>query len=226
MDLAEIFQLVVIKSGQFLLKTEALELDESRFRILVDNALATYNKYCPIDRTFPLYVNSPRTYTFTSSSEPLGIPEEVVSITPTRVYGVNPYFLKSINQYKTQSENLEDRAEVPFRYEKPKLTLPFSGRYRIHAFYHYQIVETTDLDGDIVMSIPYLTSEQTGLFELVRGMFLQGIGRSRRAFTLNDMPIAMDAAELTAEGKEIEDAAMETITNAQSKMWLAYGAGK
>ena len=57
---------------------------------------------------------------------------------------------------------------------------------------------------------------------LVRGMFLKGIGRSRRAFTLNELPILMDAGDLISEGEALVEKAEQQMQNHQ-KFRLASG---
>jgi len=223
--LADIFERVIVKSGQFLLPTESIELDETKFAFLVDDALEIYNKYCPLDREIDIESTAGRKLPFSTTSD-YGIPEEIVAVTPTRVYAVSPYWIAKRQPSSLSNDNLEEVSEVPFKYVKPDLYIPFNGRWRVHALYHYEIMEEENDEGDIQQFIPYMTLKERYFFELIRGMFIQGIGRSRRAFTLNDLPIAMDAAELVGEGVEIQERAEENITSSAHKYWLAFGGGK
>lgn len=226
LSIAEIFRRVIIKSGQFLLRQETIELDESRFKVLVEDALEIYNKYCPMDRTFNKnFSQSQRNYTFSSSDE-FGIPEEILALTPIRVYGMSPHLLGYYDEVSRTNQITKEVVQIPFSYVKPDLQLPFNGIWRIHAMYEYEVAEFEDEDtGEISFYIPNMTIKERNFLELVRGMFIQGIGRSRRAFTLNDLPIAMDSDALVTEGQEIQEKAEENIINASHKYHLAFGGG-
>jgi hypothetical protein len=50
-----------------------------------------------------------------------------------------------------------------------------------------------------------------------------GVGRSRRAFTLNDLPIIMDASEIVQEGRELYKEVIEEELPKYQKFYLAYG---
>ena len=54
-------------------------------------------------------------------------------------------------------------------------------------------------------------------------MFMIGIGRSRRAFTLNDLPILMDAGEIVSEGRELYREVIEEELPKYQKFHLSYG---
>jgi hypothetical protein len=42
---------------------------------------------------------------------------------------------------------------------------------------------------------------------------MKTVGRSRRAFTMDDLPISADADTLVSDGKEKEDKALEDLQN-------------
>ncbi len=64
------------------------------------------------------------------------------------------------------------------------------------------------------------TDEDT-FFALLTGRFLQTIGRFRRAFTIGEIPITMDASELVSDGLEMATAAEDDLTENQAKFYLA-----
>lgn len=218
--LSDIFYRVIVESGQYLLPIENVELDQDKFRVLVEKALATYNKYCPRDTHNDIYVSSPRTYTYSTD-----IPEEVLAVTPIRVYAVNPLWVNNLSNRYTQNPNLEEVHECPFAYYAPKLTLPYAGNFRVHELHDWVILEETDDDGAIDFYVPYMTIKETYFIDHVKGMFIQGLGRSRRAFTLQDLPVDMDASELVSEGQEIAEGAIEAMVERSHKFSLAYGGG-
>ena len=68
--------------------------------------------------------------------------------------------------------------------------------------------------------LPGITHRDHRFLKLMQGRFMQALGRSRKAFTLNDLPITSDAAEMVSSGKEIETEAITEI-NESGKWWLA-----
>jgi hypothetical protein len=109
---------------------------------------------------------------------------------------------------------------VPYTYRKPVLTLPFSADFELHCIWHHRLVK---LEGDDdTWGIDTINKDDDEFFDLLQAKFLQAIGRSRRAFTLNDLPITSDAADLVAEGKELEDKAMTDLIENKMKWYLAW----
>lgn len=221
MLLTDIFERILVKSGQFLLRVDNIELDPTRFKVLVEDALVILNKHRPIDRHVYITVNSPRTYTFSEELDGI-IPYSVVDAVPVRPSAVNPYMLNMMGLGSDRNEYMSEKGSVPFEYRKPNLTVSFSGDFDVHCIDYYEIISEQDDSGAIVFSIPELTINESYFFELLRGMFLQTLGRSRRSFTLNDLPIAMDADQITAEGENIIENAMEDLI-ANAKTHLAFG---
>jgi hypothetical protein len=144
------------------------------------------------------------------------------SVTPIRVLGINPWALRQIYGIPTSDGNLDIRQECPWEYRKPKVTFPYPGEYDILAIYNHQTVIKNFDDGTQTYDAPTITLRDHDVIDLIRGMFLEGIGRSRRSFTLTDLPIVMDADTIAGEGRELIEKA---TTNMQqtSKFYLAYG---
>ncbi len=228
MNVHDIFNRILVKSGQFLLRTDNIELDQERFKVLVEDVLAIYNKYRPMDGHVFIDMGSPRTQAFnefTVSEEGYkGIPDEVIDVVPVRPTAINMYYLQGMGfGNRAGGEYLQEKTQVPFKYHKPKITTAFSGKMDVHAWYYHRIEQSQDSGGTITYDIPHMTYEEAYFFELLKGQFLQSLGRSRRAFTITDIPITMDSDQIVSEGMEIYDKAFEQLVDNASKFYLAYG---
>lgn len=84
---------------------------------------------------------------------------------------------------------------------------------------------TTPVKIGVTVSLAYTiaTMDDTDylFFELLKARMLKSLGRNRRAFTLNDLPITSDASELVSEGQTLEEATMAQMQE-QSKAYLAW----
>jgi len=255
--LSELFDVIVVRSGQFILPNDDIELNQTRFLRLVRVALGKYSNHCPVDLTFPLQLNATRNFTFNSTFIPKGesfewgIPEFISSVTPTALAGSPAYSLSFNDLYGSQfahgrdmfnqgnmapdpnfhipgqkqvsSEQLE-KLSFPWVYRKPKLYIPVSSDVEVVAVYRHPIVEVDPTDADSGnFDLPTISYSDEEFIDLLQGMFLRGLGQSRRAFTMDDLPITSDASEIASEGQALEEAAMERIENVKAKFYLAYG---
>jgi hypothetical protein len=222
-----LFKKVMVRSGQFLIDNNNIELDVDRFRVLVEDALSTYNRFYPHDQHVFIAVASTRHIILTDSlmhtltgTDYLGVPDWVSDAMPSSIYGVHPSYLFT-NWQPNYNPNLMNKTSMPWTYRKPNLYLPITAEWDIHCVWKHRIVEKETPQG-YVYDIPTLDSVESDKFvRLLQGLFLQGIGRSRRAFTMGDLPIAMDGAEIASEGVEIEREAVEDLENIQ-KFYLAW----
>jgi len=228
LNIETIFEKILLQSGQFLLNANRIEVDPDRFRYLVEDALAIYSKHSPHDEHMYVAMAATRvmslnadTITSITGKDYLGEPDWISDVMPVRMHGINPYHLFK-NLDPSWNNDLVTKAQLPFKYRKPLLYVSISAEWEVHAVWKHKVVETeTERDG-FSYTVPTIDVNDVIFFRLLKGMFLQSIGKSRRAFTLNDLPIAMDAAEIAAEGQEIVEKAMEDIENHQ-KFYLAWG---
>jgi hypothetical protein len=218
MTLQELFDRVMINSGQFEFGNDRIDLQEEKFKILTEMCVGVYNGYSPINTHIFKEINFSRQYTFTESNTPEGIPEEIVDLVPVRISGVLPYYLREYDRPKSQ---LDIKVEFPFVYRKPTLTVPISAEYDLHVIYKHKVTSIGDSDQP-KYEIKTLSDGEDEFINLVTGKFMQIIGRNRRAFTLNELPITSDAAELVSEGKEIEREALEDLIENKGKFYLAW----
>ena len=223
------FKDIIVESGQFLINTDNIEIDHDRFKRLVRKALSTYSRFRPYTETIYSRTAVRRRMrlddamiTSLTGKDYLGAPDWISDVTPTRLYGVNPYYIYK-NLDPRRNPNLVEKTGMPWVYRKPELYLPISAEYSILAVWNHKIVETQDDINGFEYDVPTLEENDSDKFmELLKGMFLQGIGKSRRAFTMNDLPILMDGEQIASEGLEIQREAMEDLENVQ-KFYLAWG---
>lgn len=228
MLLKRVFEKIVIRSGQFLLSSNNIELNQDRFRELVEDALGVYSKFNPYDEHVITEFASSRRIQLTdglmqnlTGKEYLGTPDWISDVMPVRLYAINPLHVFRNLDPNANSE-LSVKSFLPFEYRKPNLYVSISGEMDLHCVWKHKIVETETVQDGITYDLPTISSDDNLFLKLVQGMFLQGLGKSRRAFTLNDLPITMDASEIAAEGSELEREVMEQMENDQ-KFYLAFG---
>lgn len=211
------FNRVLVRSGQFILRPKNIELNVDSFRILVEDACAEYSRTRPYDKTYNISFkgNLHRTWDANFDTELKRIPDWISEVTPTNLtnmYG-SPYDSGRI---------ITDSIESPWVWENNVLTVPYYSNYKVVACYEH-IVEETPVENDTPFwEVRTITTKDTLFFKLLQAMFLQGIGRSRRAFTHNDLPITMDADTLASEAETMLNDIKEELGNVQ-KWYLAIG---
>ena len=218
MNLTEIFDRIITLSGRFLQRKSTIEIDLDAFSILVEHVLAQYNEYHPFSHRFSQTINTPRSIDFNTMERPHGyrVPIWIANAVPV-MSPYNPMFTPyGYNQKSIEGEPLE----APTDYNEGILTVPLSGSWDITAVYHHELVTFID-DNKTAYKTPTISVKDRIFFNLLQGEFLKGIGRSRRQFTLEAMPIAMDGAELISEAEQITDKAVEDLQTIQriSLVW-------
>lgn len=213
MTVQEIFERVLVKSGQYLISAASIELNEANFLHLVREVVGIYNHYFPIDKYLFKEITATRQYHFTEANTPEGIPEAVIEIMPIRIFGVYPFFFRD---YDRPRSFLDYKIEFPFLYRKPLLVVPVNAEYNLHVLYYHEIVQE-----NCVNKVNTITDLDYNFFNLLTAKFLQAVGRARRAFTLEDLPIAVDAVDLVNDGERLEEKTMENIYNT-SKFYLSW----
>jgi hypothetical protein len=222
------FKKILIRSGQFLLNTSNIELDADRFQCLVEDTLSIYNRFCPYDEHFFVTTStnrriilSPELVQSLTGKSYLATPDWVSDIHPSRLFGLNPYFIFK-NMAPNSNPYLIDKTQMPWTYRKPELYVPMSAEWDVHGVWKHRIVETQSPTEGFIFDVPTLDEQDSDKFiKLLQAFFLQGIGRSRRAFTMNDLPITMDASDIAGEGITMEEQALDDLENVQ-KIYLAW----
>lgn len=226
MNIKDIFDELLIRSGQFVLSTSNVELNIDRFRRIVESTLAMYGRYSPHEEHVLVSAHATREIDLSANyianltgKAYLKEPKFISDATPTRniPLGITNIFPGLIG---SSNSELYDKQQAPFEYRKPKLYLPFSANWDVHCAFEHPLHEVIE-NGKSEYYLPTITLSDQAFFDYLQGMFLMGIGRSRRAFTLNDLPITMDASDIASEGKELRDQALEFMVNHQ-KFYLAW----
>lgn len=221
------FTRVILRSGQYVLKTNNMEIDVDSFRILVEDALAIYSKASPHVENYNINLVNRRQFLWTAEFDKLGRekPDWLSEVTPVRNADI-PYF-SSLNtgQYDAhtnQHVEIIDPLEAPWDWDEfnKLLTVPFSSTYKIIACYRHKV---TVIENDVGnYEVTTIDEYDNVFFKILQGMFLQGLGRSRRAFTMNDLPILMDADQMAGDGEKLLEDAKDELQNIQ-KFYLANG---
>lgn len=230
MNIQDIFDRVLLKSGQYIVTKSKVEINIDSFRLLVEDSLAVYNRYSPYDRKFTKEIVYPRQIDMSQvqNQDPqvLKVPKFLAKVTPIR-YGASTFVANFFNTGNGNSINgsseLIDPIMAPWDYSAPLLTVPISCRYEIQAVYDH-VVEVMDVPQgqQKQYQIKTITLADQAFFDHVRAMFLQGIGRSRKAFTMTELPITMDGDSLVSDGLQLEEKAKADMENVQ-KFYLAMG---
>lgn len=228
MTLQEMFDYVLTESGQFLLPVENLEINRDRFLTLVRTTVGIFSAKHPYEKKFNLDF-SKRNFVFNEgtvdiNAQPIGIPDGVADLIPVRISGVSPFFLRDHEAHNSQY--LDDKTSYPWEYRKPILYVPIQGRYDLHAWYSHKVEEIKaagETEGDTkTYEVKTIGYEDKVFFALLKAKFLRGTAHSRRAFTINDIPLLTDADSLLAEAKVMEDEALKELDD-KTKFWLAWG---
>lgn len=221
MKITEMFDRVLLMSGVFLMPQDKVELNIQNFKLLVEMTVGVYNGYVPRDLHARVPILSSRQYTFTdafsANGEELGIPEYVIDALPVRISGVVPYFFTG--EYQRPPQTVTEKVQYPFVYRKPVLTVPASAEYDLHLMYFHKVTKVQDSED---WEVKTLSDADDEFLELLQAKFMMALGRSRRAFTMQDLPITVDASDLVAEGKALEEEAMEEIKEEKGKWYLAW----
>lgn len=226
MKLSEIIETTLVDSGQFIVgDIEAMFLDTEKFWLLVQTVLVTYQRHRPYKWNETVQVS--KTHTFTEQFEDDSVPEEqriktktipewVSEVLPVGVGNVynNNFALNNVaNAAATGFSRSEAREPMQWvwKYTKPTLYIPYTGRVDILCVSKYICNKEFSTGGDL-RDVDIVGLEHSRIFmDMVTGKFMQAIGRSRRAFTLDDLPVTSDSDSLVSEGKELYDNAYELL---------------
>ena len=231
--LSDLISYLLIDTGNFLEDDEQkalklLRLNTRKIWRLVELELIKYQEYNPVLKNFNLTLDN--SYIFTEDDR-YGIPDWISTCVPINLKGGN---IETAGGFNSRASSYYGNVlpwhlrtsiptAVPWKYEKPKLYVPFSGRVDVAGIYSYEVELVLDDAGKLIdVTIPDLELKAGTFRSMVEGKFLIAIGRSRRAFTYNNLPIQTDADTLVQEGKEMYDSANEDLLG-KNKWWYAIG---
>lgn len=228
MKIQEMFDYILIDSGQFLVPVENLEINRDRFLTLVKATLGIFNTKYPHELKFNMdFPNRKKTFTadtLSISGQLVGIPDGIADAVPVRIAGIAPYFIREYQSH--DSPYMNNKVPYPIEYRKPDLYVPVQGTYDVHAWYDHKIEEIVaegETEGETktyeVKTINFGDDEV--FFKLLKAKFLKGTAGSRRAFTMQDIPLLTDADTLMTEAKALEEEANKELDD-KTKFWLAW----
>lgn len=182
---------ILIESGQWLPGLEATMLNKPQIDSMIRRELQVYSRYLPreITRRGKLHNG----YTFT---------KEVDGVIPKNITRINannfPY--SGFFPYSTIPVSLHN---FNWKYENGTL-------YMRHpeGIYDYSFITDHKYENDQIDS---LSANDNLFIDLLVGRFMMSLGRSRRAFVLNDLSFNTDADSMYSEGKELYDTTLEFI---------------
>lgn len=223
MTLKELFDRALTNSGQFQYAQDRIELNVDAFKTLVMTCLGQYNSYVPWTANLFRSIQASRQWTFTIDNSPEvkgAIPKNIVSVTPVRIAGVVPYYFRDLGG---PTSTVQAKEEYPFVYRKPTITVPVSADYDLLCTFDHELKKVAPEDNSDQYEITTITDNDPVFIDLVTAKFLIGLGRSRRAFTMSDIPLLTDASDLVSEGKDMLAQAEEDMAEKQGKWYLAWG---
>lgn len=215
MKLDELKSFVLVESGQYLAPFEATLLSDTEFLRLVSTELAIYNNHKQYKVYKTISVDESGIYEFKSTRPDLkDLPVYITDVRAKSGFSGNRYnYVRNgggtsrVDRYK---EGLAFRQEDNFFYNKPVLYLPDSGTYEVCCAYDRWIDSATVgtvTDADIVN----ITADDYKFIKLVTAKFMISLGRSRRAFTIEGIPVSFDASEMVSSGEQIYSEVKDSI---------------
>lgn len=210
MKLSELYDLVLLELGQHQVEDlirEEIPLD--KFYLLAKSSIDYCTKYRPLQKTRVIYINK-TTYEFDPEYAPLTI-DRVVS-----TYGETDLLATTEANMVRLNSHIPTLPQQYWRYERPLLISGIQGLVSVRGYYNYEFIK---VHGGNDWDIPDLTLDANSEFKMVQAKLLMTLGRSRRAFTMNEIPINTDASELYNEGQQLWESTKEAIQIASK--WYA-----
>jgi len=223
--LSELEEIVMIESGEYLLlNIENLTLTTAKFWAMVKRVLKYYEGKCPFVYKHNLTVSSGK-YTYQDSVS-YGPPDWISSVVPTTSSNIMDVYSVLSNKVAGETSLLEIPRGFVWKYENPNLYVSEDGIMDVVECHAHQYTETDDSAGVLQeVTISTITQKDDSKFiDLVLARFLMMLGRSRRAFTMNDLPITSDGDQLVSEGQELWRDTVEKLEETD-KWYLALSEG-
>lgn len=181
--LDEIIQVVLLESGQFIADLPATLLDKQKFKVLVARELGIYSRYMPNKTTTIGVLFDGKVFDqFVDGFVPTSIVD--IRYDAAGNGSIHPYLptFGPIHSYHWQYRN----PVLKFRYPQGVYEYTYIGPHQIGQNDTYPTINLHDK-----------------VINLIIGRFLMTVGRSRRAFTVDEIPINTDADTMVSEGKEL-----------------------
>lgn len=207
---------VLVKSGQYIAPFDATLLSDDEFLVIIEEALNHYNRYKSFSEDFEIVVSQGcNVFEFESTREDRrDIPKWVSDVRIPKEASSSGKLPGRLMMGRDRYSRFE-RKVTNFMYRKPKLHVPYSGVYHITAHFDRWIETVADID-EVVSEVKNITSADIHFFDLATAQFLMYLGRSRRAFTLDGIPVTFDASEMINDGERLFENTIEKLSNTDS----------
>lgn len=224
MLLTELIDAVVTNTGQFILSDDPDDvfdcnnISKPRFWNLARRALLIYQKHVPVSRKLSVQVDQ-LVYEFGVGSPLIDPPVWISSVIPVGNTGgiFSPHIIFDRNS------ELVPRTST-WEYRSPKLYTMEDGYMDVTGHYNYTITPTVDGNGKLTeVDIVELTEADNLYIDLVTAHFMIALGRSRRQFSAQELPIQIDTESMVEDGKELLEATQEALL-VKSRWWESIGA--
>lgn len=216
MKLDEIIDTVLIRSGQIIVDNlDELNLTKKKFVTLIRNEIVKYSKYCPHTERINIQVDGccGTYYEFTKDSQPYGIPRWISELVP--ISGANTTYELFTRKffYSTYRNELRDPQTLIWRYDRPYLYITALGGYDTVAHYDHPMIETRDDKNELTdFELPTIESDKDEIFiDLLTAQFMIVLGRSRRAYKVEGIPMSTDDNELISDGQAMYELAYQRM---------------
>jgi len=223
--LTELEEIILLESGEYLLQNiENVSLTPAKLWVMAKRVLKFYNSKRPFTYRHNILTSS-RFYVYQDSVN-YGPPVWISSVVPVTSSNVMDVYSLMSNKVVGEMSALEIPRGFVWKYENPKLYVSEDGTMDVVECHDHQYTIIRDSTG-ILEDVTFSTINERDdplFFELLVARFLITLGRSRRAFTMNDLPIEMDGGELVSEGQELWRESLEKLEE-NDKWWLALGEG-
>lgn len=219
MQLTELIQLVLLRSGQIIVDDlSELHLSKEKFLLIVQNELVKYNKYCPYKKRYTIVTTEDKPHVF---KEEDGIPRWISEVVP--VSGANSSY-DIFNRkffYSSYGEELHNPTLLLWRYDRPNLSMSSIGDFECIGHLDHPIIKKDEIDETY---FPTLSASQDEiLIDLITAQFMITLGRSRRAYKLDQIPLITDDSELISDGTALYEQAYQRLLDNSSWVY-AFGA--
>jgi len=215
MNLDDLIDYVMTESGEFIVgDLETTQIDRHRFHLIAKRALALYGRYRPLTKRLNLIIDRSVDLSLDPSSD---VPDWISRVVPVGTGGTEEATGMSAAAFvygnALGNEGFHDTVysrpktrSMPWEYNAPVLSVygP-NDLYDVTAHYRRDFADVernTDTNKVIKANLPGISYDDDLFLEMCVGYFLIALGRSRRAFTLNDLPVTMDGDQLVSEGDE------------------------
>jgi len=227
MLLKDLFNRVLVQSGQFLFGVPLIELKTDPFYALVQDSLSIYDDFEPLNSRKNINVaNTSITFIPSQVGYNWEIPKFVIELIPLVISGLPWYFQNWMTwQGKGFGDEFNPLSAI-WKYNPPTLYVEYSGQFTMWAAYGRAQIQVLDTDPSLpantmTWDFPDITTRDNRFIRHITGRFMQAIGLERDAFTLNEIPLKTNADKMISKGEDMEKDALEKM-HAQ-KWYLAQG---